>query len=380
MNPYRRPAWIEIDLEQLKRNFELLEQDKPQALRLLAIVKDQAYGHGACKCANVALEHGAAMLGVVALSEAVELRERGVTAPILLLGERLDDQLEFCLQYDLTICINRPPQAELYAKYAQQLQKRPKVHIEIDTGLSRYGIRWTEAPKIVEQICSVQGLEFEGIMSHFAKSDELDKSYAEEQLDRFHAVLKELDERRIELPLKHMCNSGGFLDLPQAHFDMVRTGILPLGVYPSQVCRRIPGIAPVMSVKAKIVAIQQIQTGDKVGYSMHYTAPGPRRIGVIALGYGDGFPRVRNQGEVLIHGQRAPIVGGNAMDAMMVDLSDIPHCRVGDEIVILGRQGEEEISVHELAKLKASVSYDILTNWSWRLPRVYGKLGAGSEC
>jgi alanine racemase len=168
-----------------------------------------------------------------------------------------------------------------------------------------------------------------------------------------------------------MCNSGGLLDLPQAHFDMVRTGILPLGVYPSQVCRRISGIEPIMSVKAKIVAIQNIQAGDKVGYSMHYTAPEPRKVGVLALGYGDGFPRVRNQGDVLIHGQRAPIVGGNAMDAMMVDLSDIPQSQVGDDVVVMGSQGEETISVHELAKLKGSVSYDILTNWSWRLPRVY---------
>ena len=288
-----------------------------------------------------------------------------------MLGERLDGQLELCLHYDLTICINRPQQAELYVQYAQSLQKQARVHIEIDTGLSRYGIRWTNAAGVVKQICDVQGLVVEGIMSHFAKSDELDKSYAEEQLVRFKTVLKELNERRIELPLKHMCNSGGFLDLPQAYFDMVRTGILPLGVYPSQVCRRIPGIAPIMSVKAKIVAIQQIQAGDKVGYSMHYTAPSSRTIGVIALGYGDGFPRVRNKGEVLIHDKRVPIVGGNAMDAMMLDLSDIPQSRIGDDVVIMGRQGEEEISVHELAKLKGSVSYDILTNWSQRLPRVY---------
>ena len=374
MNPYRRPAWIEIDLKQLARNFELIDQDKAESLRLLAIVKDQAYGHGAYECAKVALKHGVAMLGVVTLSEAAELRDKGITAPILLLGERLDDQLELCLQYDLTICINRPQQAELYAKLAQQYQKRAKVHIEIDTGLSRYGIRWTEAPKAVELICSVQGLEFEGLMSHFAKSDELDKSYAEEQLSRFQAVLADLNKKQIALPVRHMCNSGGLLDLPHAHFDMVRTGILPLGVYPSQVCRRIPGIEPIMSVKAKIAAIQQIQAGDKVGYSMHYTAPGPRKIGVLALGYGDGFPRVRNQGNVLIHGQRVPIVGGNAMDAMMVDLSDIPQSRIGDDVVIMGRQGEEEISVHELAKLKGSVSYDILTNWSRRMPRVYASM------
>ncbi|PIE29995.1 alanine racemase [candidate division KSB3 bacterium] len=371
MNHYRRPAWIEIDLKQLERNFRLIQQDKPPQLRVLAVVKDQAYGHGAYECATIALKQGASMLGVVTLSEAVELREKGITAPILLLGERLDDQLELCLHYDLTLCINRLQQAQRYARYAQRFQKRPKIHIEIDTGLSRYGIRWTEAAQLAEQICHVQALECEGIMSHFAKSDELDKSYAEEQLARFRGVLDALDERGIAFPLKHLCNSGGFLDLPQAHFDMIRSGILPLGVYPSQRCRRIAGIKPIMSVKAKIIAIQQIQAGDSVGYSMHYTARGPRRIGVIAVGYGDGFPRVRNQGHVLVHGQRAPIVGGNAMDAVMVDVSEIPQSQIGDDVVIMGKQGQECISVHELAALKASVSYDILTNWSPRLPRVY---------
>ncbi len=152
---------------------------------------------------------------------------------------------------------------------------------------------------------------------------------------------------------------------------MVRTGILPLGVYPSQVCRRIAGIQPIMSVKAKIVVIRNLVPGDKVGYGMHYTAPSARRIAVIPLGYGDGFPRVRNTGCVLIHGKRAPIVGGNAMDVMMVDITDIPAAQISDEVVVMGKMGTEEIAVHEIARWKQSVSYDILTNWSWRLPRVY---------
>ena len=169
------------------------------------------------------------------------------------------------------------------------------------------------------------------------------------------------------MKFRHLCNSGGFLDLPQAHFDMVRLGILPLGVFPSSVCRRIPGIEPVMTVKARIVAIQELQPGDTVGYGMRYTAPSPRRIAVLPLGYGDGFPRVRNQGCVLVHGRRAPLVGGVAMDALTVDITDIPAAQLWDEAVIMGRQGEEKSRSMKLPRLKNSVSYDVLAGWRGRL-------------
>ncbi len=371
MNPYQRPAWIEIDLRQLQKNFEFIQRDKPAELQMLFVVKDQAYGHGAYECAQVGLRHGVRMLAVATVGEAAELRDQGITAPILLFGQPLDDQFEFCLHYDLTICLNSAAQAAAYARCAERWQKIPNIQIEIDTGLSRYGVRWSEAASVIEQICAVPGLRVEGLMSHFAMSDELDKSYAMQQLERFWGVLNALEAKKMRFPLLHLCNSGGFLDLPQAHFDLVRLGILPLGVFPSKVCRHIPGIQPIMRVKARIAAIQEIQAGDHVGYGMHYTAPAARRIAVLPLGYGDGFPRVRNAGDVLIHGQRAAIVGGNAMDAMMVDITAIPAAQIGDEVVLLGQQGHETIAVQQLAELKRSVSYDILTNWSWRLPRVF---------
>jgi alanine racemase len=177
--------------------------------------------------------------------------------------------------------------------------------------------------------------------------------------------------RGIVPKLRHICNSGGFLDLPHAHFDIARLGILPLGIYPSTVCRRIPGIEPAMSVKARVAALQQLQPGDSVGYGMRFTAASARRIAVLPIGYGDGFPRVRNQGFALIHGRRAPLVGGVAMDALMVDITDIPETQLWDEAVLMGRQGEEEISIHEVARLKNSVSYHVLTGLRARLPRIY---------
>ena len=260
---------------------------------------------------------------------------------------------------------------ERLAGVATRAGKRIPVHLKINTGMNRYGVRWNEAASLAALIGSTKSLQLEGVLSHFAQSDEADKTFALLQLARFEQALREIAGLGLSVTVAHLCNSGGFLDLPQAHFDMVRLGILPLGVFPSSVCRRIPGIAPVMSVKARIVAIQQLQPGDTVGYGMRYTATSRRRIAVLALGYGDGFPRVRNQGWVLIHGQRCALVGGVAMDAITVDITEVPAARLWDEAVVMGRQGEDEISVQEVAKLKNSVSYDVLVNWRARLPKVY---------
>ncbi len=366
-----RPAWVEIDLGQLRKNFAIIFQDKPAHLEVLSVVKDQAYGHGSARVARIALEAGARYLAVVTVDEALHLRSQGISAPVLVFGERTSEEWEVILHNNLLSCVNNLTLGRELARQAEAAQTRLPVHVEIDTGMSRYGVRWTEAAQLILELARLKSLRIEGVMSHFAMSDELDKSFAMLQLQRFRQVLDEVAAAGLNIPLRHMCNTGGYLDLPMAHFDMVRMGILPLGVYPSQVCRRIPGLTPVMSVKTRIAAIRELQPGDKVGYGMHYTASESRRIAVLPVGYADGYPRVRNRGEVLIHGRRAAVVGGNAMDAMMVDITEIPRAALWDEVVIMGRQGEENIDAHELARLKGSVSYDILSGWRSRLPRVY---------
>lgn len=366
-----RPAWVEVDLERLRQNFRLINKSKSQKVAILSVVKDQAYGHGAVPIARMALKCGASLLAVATIDEALELRQEGIISPILIFGERTVQELPLCIEHNFSICINAVGWAQEYARMATEMGKQMPVHLEVDTGLSRYGVHWHKALAVAEALAGNNALQFEGIMSHFAMSDELDKSFALLQLERFVQVLHGLDQRSIAVKYRHMCNSGGFLDLPQAHFDMVRIGILPLGVYPSQVCNRIPGLEPVMSVKARVAAIRDIQTGDSVGYGMHYRAAGPGRIAVIPIGYGDGFPRVRNRGRVLIHNKFAPIVGGNAMDATMVDITEIPETKQWDPVVVLGKQGNKEITVQEIAALKGTVTYDVMTAFSWRLPRVY---------
>ncbi len=371
-----RPAWIEIDVARLRRNFAFINRDKPGGVSLLSVVKDNAYGHGAELVAREAVAAGAVMLGVNTLEEGIALRSAGLTVPVLIVGERHPDELPFCLQHGLTVSVGELRIARALDRLAREAGCCVPVHAKVDTGMSRFGFRWDAAAETILEIRRLPGLVLEGVMSHFAMSDEADKSFAREQLARFEEVLETLAGRKLRLRYRHLCNTGGFLDLPQAHFDLVRLGILPLGVYPSQVCRRIPGIQPVMSLKAKLVTVRTLQPGDTYGYGMRYRADSPRRIGVLPLGYGDGYPRLRNEGSVLVRGQRAPIIGGVAMDAIGVGLMDIPEAQPGDEAVLLGRQGGEEISAHDIAGWGHTVSYDLLAGWRARLPRIPVEEGA----
>jgi alanine racemase len=366
-----RPAWVEIDLDRLRRNFALICNDKPASLQVLSVVKDDGYGHGASPVASAALSSGATCLALSTVEEAVKLRELGIRVPMLLLGDRQESELTWCMAYNLTCCVSEPHTVRLLARLAEKSGRRLPVHLKVNTGMNRYGVRWDEAPALAAEIASNPTLILEGVLSHFAQSDEADKTFARCQLARFHQAVDGIHRLGIPLAVRHLCNSGGFLDLPEAWFDMVRLGILPLGVFPSSVCRRIPGIEPVMSIKARVAAFQKLQPGDTVGYGMRFTADIPRRIAVLPIGYGDGFPRVRNQGFALIRGRRAPLVGGVAMDALTVDVTDIPETELWDEAVLMGRQGNEEIGVHEMARLRNSVSYDVLTSWRGRLPRIY---------
>ena len=367
----RRPAWIEVNLDQLRNNFRLIVAHKPDALRFAAVVKDEAYGHGATAVAQLAVEAGATMLACANLQEAVSLRDRGLQAPILVFGERTEEELDWCVELCLSCAVSQVHTVESLARKAAAREVRAAVHVKIDTGMSRYGIPWMDSMPLLRKINALASLRLEGVFSHFAMSDEADKSFALDQLERFQEVLGTMNIVGIKATYRHICNSGGFLDLPQAHLDMVRLGIAPLGVYPSAVCRRLPGLAPAMTVKTRIAAIRRIQPGDSVGYGMRYKANSPRRIAVLPMGYADGYPRMRNQGYVLIHGCQAPVIGGVAMDATIVDVTEIPEAQTWDEVVVMGCQGTQEISVHDIAKWKSTVSYDVMTGWRSRLERVY---------
>ncbi|MGD0539501.1 MAG: alanine racemase [Verrucomicrobiota bacterium] len=369
--PLPRNAWIEVDLDQLRRNFAIIRAFTPAAVRILAVVKAGAYGHGSVPVARVALAGGACALAVITPGEAATLRDAGIRAPIFLLTNPSPADFPWCRALDLVCCVGQLETARLLDDFARREGWQPAVHLKINTGMNRFGLRWSEVAAWLPEVRSLTGLRLEGVYSHFAMSDELDKTFAHEQQRRFQTVLEAMAVAGRVSGVRHLCNSGGLLDLPEAHYDLVRVGILSLGVYPSKVCRRLPGLAPVMTVKARITALQELEPGDTVGYGRRYTATSRRRVAVLPLGYADGFPRVRNEGCALVGGRRVPLVGGVAMDALAVDVTDAPGVKLYDEAVIVGRQGAEEIPVEEVATLARSVTYDVLAGWRDRLPRLY---------
>ena len=366
-----RPAWVEVDLGQLAGNVRRIRADLPAAVQLLYVVKDEAYGLGAVPAAQIALANGVNQLAVYTVEEGAVLRAAGITAPILILGERVPDEVPGVLATGLVPCVGTLEMARFFDAAGTARGRRVPIHVKINSGMNRYGFHWREAADWTAGLAALPGIEVAGMLSHFAQSDEEDKTFARQQISRFRECLATWTGTGRSTGTVHMCNSGGFLDLPEAHFDMVRVGLLAGGVFPSAVCRRIAGIRPVLSVRTRIVAVQHLEPGDTVGYGMRWCAERPARVGVLPIGYGDGFPRVRNQGSALIRGCRVPIVGGVAMDALTVDLTAIPEAGIGDEAVLMGRQGAEEITAQEVARLKQSVTYDVLVGWRRRLPRIF---------
>ncbi|MEN9733719.1 MAG: hypothetical protein RLZ45_1714 [Verrucomicrobiota bacterium] len=366
-----RPAWVEVDLDALASNLRRIRADLPSRVRLMQVVKDEAYGTGSVAVARLALAHGVDAFTTFTVGEAARLRDAGITAPILLLGERTADEFEWLVRHRLATCVGSLDTARALEAFAARTGVRIGIHLKVNSGMNRFGFPWRTVSEWAPVLAGLRHLDIVGALTHFAQSDELDKTFARLQLARFQETVAVLRNHGVNPSCLHTCNSGGYLDLPEAHHDMVRIGILPLGVYPSSVCRRLDGLMPVMSVKARITGLQWLEPGDTVGYGMRYRAEAPRRIAVLPLGYGDGFPRVRNEGCALVHGRRAPLVGGVSMDAVTVDVTDIPEAHLGDEAVLMGRQGGEEITAHDVAALKRSVSYDILTGWRSRLPRLY---------
>lgn len=365
------PAWVEIDLRQFRRNWDAINRYRPANISIAHVVKDDAYGHGALPLAQIALEYGVEMFVVAAVEEALKLRAGGIDKPILVLGERTPNEYLVCAKHRLAASVGSIAGIAELRKAIKLIGRTVPIHLKIDTGMSRYGFRWTETDGLMRELQAAPEIMVEGMMSHFAMSDELDKTFAQQQLARFNEVVVKARAAGINPKYLHICNSGGYLDLPEAHFNLVRVGILPLGVYPSKVCRRLDGIGSVMSVKSRIAAIKQLEPGDHVGYGMRYTAEKKMRSAVIPIGYGYGYPRVRNQGHVLIHGQRAPIIGGVSMDAMTVDVSEIIQAKQWDEVTLLGQNQQDEITIQEIAALRNSVSYDAMVSWSPRLPRLY---------
>ncbi|MBN1541293.1 alanine racemase, partial [candidate division KSB1 bacterium] len=355
-----RPSWVEIDLDAIEHNVEQIRA-RLGAVQLLVVVKADAYGLGAVAVSRVLQECRVDRLGVVCLDEAVQLRRAGIELPILNMGAILPQQADVAVEYGIEQIVFDLETARALSVAARQRKTRAAVHLKIDTGMSRYGLRFDSAAQAFAPLHALPHLDWVGAMSHFANSDGLDKSFPLLQLSRFLQVRRELAEQGMEPPIWHICNSGGTCDLPQAHLDLVRVGLMVYGYYPDPEVGRPFDLRPALALKSTVITIRELQRGDSVGYGRRYLAKNQERIAILPIGYADGFDRkLRDGGQVLLHGQRVPIVGGLCMDACFICIEDIPEARCGDQVTLMGREGDLEISPHDIAAQIGSVSYEVM--------------------
>lgn len=366
-----RPTVALINLSAYRYNLEQIKK-KVAPAKVMAVVKANAYGHGLIPIAKTALETGVAYLGVALVEEGIELREKGIQAPILVFGGVDPDQIDLFFEYDLEMILYTKSVAVKVSQQAQRLHKEAVAHVKVDTGMGRVGVPWKQACDLIQSLATMSGIRLKGLCTHFATSDESDKDFANLQLARFNHVSQQLEAKGIHIPLKHAANSGAILDLPEAYFDMVRPGIMSYGWYPSDETSESVDIKPVMSFKTRIFYIKEIQQGDSVSYGRKYIASHNTRIATLPVGYADGYNRLlTNQGEVLIHGKRYPVVGRVCMDLIHADIGNNTEILEGDEAVLFGQQGQDCISVTELCKKLRTIPYEVCCWISKRVPRVF---------
>lgn len=365
-----RPTRVEVDLGQLGRNLAAIRSHVGGA-RVMAVVKANAYGHGLVPVAREMVRGGADSLGVALLEEAVLLREAGIMAPILVFGGIAETQIPLFFRHDLTLTAPSVDKLRLIDEAAAAHGVTARVHLKVDTGMERLGIHYYSAGRLLEASLNARHVQVEGIYSHFANADTADLGHARLQLERFLEVLSFYEHRSLPVPRRHIANSGGILQLPESHLDLVRPGILLYGVYPGPECLRSVPVCPALTWKSHVAYFKVVQPGHPVSYGSTWTADHPVRMVTVPVGYGDGYFRaLSNRAEVLIRGERHPVAGRVCMDQIMVNIGrGTAYYR--DEVVLLGRQGGGEITADELAGWAGTISYEVLTNINARVPRIY---------
>jgi len=360
-------VWAEIDLDRLAANICALQRQAGDA-RLLVVVKANAYGHGAVQTARAAVEAGAWGLGVASLEEGLELRRAGIRAPIVVLSSSAPAQAHRLVANDLRVTVGSLELGQALSRAAQEAGAIARVHVKVETGMNRFGVPPEEAVRLAEALRELPGVEVEGLSTHFAASDEEDKGPTLEQYTRFRACA----DRLSWVPVHHVSNTAALLDLPEMRLGMVRCGLGVYGYYPSTAVSRKVELQPVMSFRSRVARVADVAPGEGVGYGLTWRATRPSRIALVLAGYGDGVRRsLSNRGVALVRGSRAPFAGRVAMDMLMLDVTDIPGVSVGDEVTLLGRQGNETIDADEVAALAGTISYEIVTGLMERVTRLF---------
>ncbi len=366
-----RPTIAEIDLESLAYNYGQIRRRIPKGVKMLAVVKADAYGHGAVPISKRLEKLGVEFFGVAIPEEGVELRRGGIKSPILILGGIYGKEVELIFRYRLTPVVFREDSLKLLSKEALKRKKKVAIHLKIDTGMGRLGVPLDRWSPFLNELIHLPNIEMEGILSHFSMTDE-DEAYTHQQWSDFEKAVNLAREMGVTFKYIHMANSATLILYPNYSGNLVRPGIMLYGSYPSPGFQRFIQLKPVMTLKTTVHFLKWVPPGTKISYGGTFVTRRPSLIATLPIGYADGYNRrLSNRGEVLIHGKRAPVVGKVCMDFIMVDVTDIPQVALGDEVVLMGSQGKERITVEEIADKVNSISYEIFCLIGKRVPRVY---------
>jgi alanine racemase len=370
----QRPTWARIDLDALASNFRTIKEQVEREVKVMAVVKADAYGHGAVQCARRLEKEGADWFGVALPEEGIELREGGITKPILCLGGFWKGQEQACIKHELTTVVYRLGMVEALDRAAQDAGVTADVHVKIDTGMGRLGIRPSTVPDFCEALRRFRNIRVDGLMTHFAAADDPARdNFTAEQLKLFQESLEVFRERGFNIAHRHMANSAATFAHPETHGNMVRPGgtlyglrdTLPSGVDAS-------GLRPLMSLHSRIMLLKWIDKGEHLGYGCTFEAARKTLVATLPIGYEDGYPRaLSNNGQAIVRGAYAPVVGRVSMDLMLMDVTDVPGVAVDDEVTLLGGDGELSISAEALARKTGTISYEITCGVSDRIPRIH---------
>ena len=371
MEYYRVHA--DVNLDAIYKNIQETRRLLKADTKLMVIIKADGYGHGAIPIAKV-LDPIVDAFGIAIIEEGIELRENGITRPLLILGVTPTPLYSKLVEYDIMPAVFSFESARLLAEEAKKQNKTAKIHIAVDTGMSRIGFPVTkESIEVIQKIAKLDGIAIDGCFSHFATADETDKTFTLQQINRFQSFVDELEAGGVHIPVRHLSNSAGIMEVPNAHYDMVRSGISTYGLYPSEEVNknRLP-LCPAMEIKSYVTFVKTLDSGIGISYGQTFVTDRETRVATVPVGYADGYPRaLSNQGYVLIRGKKAAILGRICMDQFMVDVTDIPGVIEGDIVTLVGRDKDECITVEELAAMSHSFNYEFVCDIGKRVPRVY---------
>lgn len=373
--------YAQINVDNLRHNIKSIMARHKKDMKVLAVIKADAYGHGSCEIAH-RIDDLAYYYGVAAVDEAVELRNAGIKKPILVIGYTSPKDYERLIKYNITQTIYSRSDAKKLSEIAVKNGTIAKIHIKVDTGMSRIGFPVsTDGISEAASLKELAGLHIEGIFTHYAKADEIDKTSAKEQKEKFKRFIDGLMALGVKPELKHIDNSAGSMELDDDEFDMVRLGIAMYGLYPSEEVSREIMLRPVMSLIAHIAHVKEVDAGCGVSYGWTYVTDKKTKLATVTAGYADGYPRaMSNVGRAIVKGRSVPIVGRVCMDQLMLDVTDIPDITTDDQVILIGKSEGENISVEEVAAPAASFNYELVCNISRRVPRIYIEEGRENKC